>query len=113
MKKSLVLFALLFLTVGLVAQTDTAKSSKTKEMKWQGHLIRINKDNSTIDVRGGQKNMDNVEKRIAYDSSTEWTKQGKPAEMSEFKDGSFVIVLAQDDGKGQLRATRIDLRLPR
>ena len=41
------------------------------------------------------------------------TKQGKPAQMEEFKDGSFVIVLGHADDKGVLHATRIDLRLPR
>jgi hypothetical protein len=27
---------------------------------------------------------------IFYDGSTQWTKQGKPAEQSEFEEGSFV-----------------------
>lgn len=107
MKKSLILLAVLFLTVSLVAQT------KDKEDKWQGHIVRINKSESTLDVRGGQKNMDQTEKRIHYDSSTQWTKQGKPAEMSEFKDGSFVIAVGNSDEKGVFHATRIDLRLPR
>src|SRR5438876_291015 len=50
---------------------------------------------------------------IFYDSSTEWTKQGKPADQNEFKEGSFVIVLGHPDDKGVLHATRVDLRLPR
>ncbi|MGZ4816008.1 MAG: hypothetical protein ACXVZV_11405 [Terriglobales bacterium] len=111
MKKSLILLVVLFLTTGLIAQTNASK--KTKEDRWQGHIVRINQSESTIDVRGGQKNMDQTEKRIHYDSSTEWTKQGKPADMSEFKDGSFVIALGHNDDKGVFHATRIDLRLPR
>jgi outer membrane biogenesis lipoprotein LolB len=111
MKKSLILLAVLFLTASLVAQNEA--STKTKEERWQGHIVRINKSESTVDVRGGQKNMDQTEKRIHFDSSTEWTKQGKPAEMSEFKDGSFVIAVGHSDDKGVFHATRIDLRLPR
>ena len=110
-KKSLILLVVLFLTTGLIAQTKA--STKTKEDKWQGHIVRINKSESTLDIRGGQKNMDQTEKRIHFDSSTAWTKQGKPAEMSEFKDGSFVIAVGHMDEKGNFHANRIDLRLPR
>ena len=110
MKKSLILLTVLFLTVSIVAQTD---ASKSKEERWQGHIVRINQKDSTIDIRGGQKNMDQTDRRIQFDSSTQWTKQGKPAEQSEFKDGSFVIALGSVDSKGVFHATRIDLRLPR
>jgi len=57
--------------------------------------------------------MESTERTILYDGSTQWTKQGKPAEQSEFKEGSFVIVLGHPDEKGVFHATRIDLRLPR
>ena len=57
--------------------------------------------------------MESTERVILYDGSTQWTKQGKPAEQSEFKEGSFVIVLGHPDEKGVFHATRIDLRLPR
>ena len=87
--------------------------SEAKESKRQGHIIRINKEESTIDVRGGMSNKDSDQIKIAYDSSTHWTKLGKPAEQSEFKEGSFIIVLGHIDDKGVLHATRIDLRLPR
>lgn len=90
-----------------------AAKSEAKETKWQGKIVRTNKDESTIDLLGGQSNVDSDQKKIAYDGSTHWTKQGKPAEQSEFKDGSFVIVLGHVDDKGVLHATRIDLRLPR
>lgn len=89
-----------------------AAKSEAKETKWQGHILRINKDESTIDIRGGVTTRDNDEKKIAYDSSTKWTKLGKPAEQSEFKDGLRVIAVGHVDDKGVLRATRIDLRRP-
>jgi hypothetical protein len=31
--------------------------------------------------------MESMERQIVYDRSTEWTKQGKPADQSEFKEG--------------------------
>jgi hypothetical protein len=110
MKKSLILLAVLFLTVSLLAQTDTAKTSK--EEKWQGYIVRINQSESSLDVRGGQKNLDETPRHIQYDSATQWTKEGKPAEQSEFKEGSFVIVLGHAE-KGVFHATRVDLRKPR
>jgi len=84
-----------------------------KETRWQGTIVRIDKEKSTMSIRGGQSNMSGMERQVSYDSSTHWTKQGKPAEQSEFKEGSFVIVLGHADEKGNLHASRIDLRLPR
>jgi hypothetical protein len=125
MKRSLVLSTLVLIGVAIAGYPISGhgrqeekkpamkESKEAKETKWQGHIIRINKDESMIDLRGGLKNMDSDEKKIAYDSSTRWTKLGKAAEQSEFKEGSFIIVLGHVDDKGVLHATRIDLRLPR
>jgi hypothetical protein len=122
MKRSLVLSTLVLAAVAIAGYPISSQGSQegkkpakseAKEAKWQGHIIRVNKDESTIDLRGGLTNKDSDEKKISYDSSTHWTKLGKPAEQSEFKDGSFVIVLGHVDDKGVLHATRIDLRLPR
>lgn len=93
-------------------EKKAAKSEVMKETKWQGHILRTNKDESTIDIRGGVTTRDNDQKKIAYDSSTKWTKLGKPAEQSEFKDGARVIAVGHVDDKGVLHATRIDLRRP-
>jgi hypothetical protein len=121
MKLSVVLLALVFAGVTFAGQPSSRPESKqekktatsqAKETKWQGHILRINKDDSTMDIRGGVTTRDNDQKKIAYDSSTKWTKLGKPAEESEFKDGSRVIAVGQVDEKGVLHATRIDLRLP-
>jgi hypothetical protein len=89
------------------------KATATQESRWQGHIVRINKGESSLSVRGGQGNVESTERQIFYDSSTKWTKQGKPAEQSEFKEGSFVIALGHVDDKGVFHASRIDLRLPR
>ena len=114
---SVVLAGALFATMPLGAkqatpETKSAPSAK-KETKWQGHVVRIYKDLSQMDIRGGVNTRAEDLRKIAYDSSTEWTNQGKPGEMDQVKEGSFVIVLGQVDGKGVLHATRIDLRLPR
>jgi hypothetical protein len=94
------------------AQDSTEKKAMAKEAKWQGHVVRIDKDHSIIDINGGPA-PSKVARKVAYDSSTEWTKLGKPAQMDEVKDGSFVILLGHVDEKGVLHATRVDLRLPR
>jgi hypothetical protein len=94
------------------AESKKAPAEK-KETKWQGHVVRIYNDQSEMDIRGGVNTRAEDLRKIAYDSSTEWTKLGKPGQKDEVKEGSFVIVLGHVDDKGVLHATRIDLRLPR
>jgi len=84
-----------------------------KDTKWQGNVVRIYKDLSQMDIRSNKTAESDTLKKVAYDSSTNWTKLGKPGQMDEVKEGSFVIVVGQVDDKGVLHATRIDLRLPR
>lgn len=93
------------------AAADTKASAK-KATKWQGTVIRISKENSTIEIRGGSAPSED-QRKIAYDASTQWTKGGKPGQQDEVKEGSFIIVLGKIDHDGVLHATRIDLRLPR
>jgi len=92
---------------------QAAPPAATKETKWQGTIIHIMKDQSMMEIRGGTTTSDSDMRKIAFDSSTQWTKQGKPADQGDFKEGQFVIVLGTVDAKGVLRASRIDLRLPR
>ena len=122
MKLSVIVLAFVLVVLALTSETtlasnnnqgEKATSADAKEARWQGHIIRVNKDKSTLSIRGGQSNMESTERTIVYDDSTQWTKQGKPAEQSDFKQGSFVIVLGHPDEKGVFHATRIDLRLPR
>jgi len=122
MKLSVIVLAFVLVGLALTSETtlasnnnqgEKATSADAKEARWQGHIIRVNKDKSTLSIRGGQSNMESTERTIVYDDSTQWTKQGKPAEQSDFKQGSFVFVLGHPDEKGVFHATRIDLRLPR
>jgi hypothetical protein len=75
--------------------------------------VRIDKDKSMLSIRGGRGGKQEFERQVSYDSSTKWTKLGKPADESDFKEGSFVIVVGKSDDKGMLHADRVDLRLPR
>ncbi len=113
---SLVLAGAVFVAMPAAANQAAAENKAApaakKEAKWQGHVVRIYKDLSQMDIRGGPAPSKELRK-IAYDSSTEWTKLGKPGEQDEVKEGSFVIVLGHVDDKGVLHATRVDLRLPR
>ena len=90
------------------------KKSDTKETKWQGTVLQILKDQSMMNIRGGATADDKHVLKVAYDSSTEWTKQNKPGgNQSDVKEGSFIIVVGKVDDTGVLHASRIDLRLPR
>jgi len=122
MKGSLTLLSLVLAGAVVVAMPASANQAATenkaapaakKETKWQGHVVRIYKDESQMDIRGGVDTRSEDLRKIAYDSSTGWTKLGKPGQQDEVKEGSFVIVLGHVDDKGVLHATRIDLRLPR
>ena len=101
-----------FIVIPAAGQEATEKKSADKQTKWQGHVLRIDKEHSMIDIRGGSA-PSNDQRKVAYDSSNEWTKLGKPAQMDEVKEGSFVIILGHVEDKGVLHATRVDLRLPR
>jgi len=114
--RKLASFALLALALVIAAgavvaaQDQDSKATETKSKmasakRWHGVIIRSNKDDSTLTVR-----RQNVERKVHYDSSTKWTRQNKPAEMSDFKDGADVICLGTYDDKGEFHASRIDLR---
>jgi RNA polymerase subunit RPABC4/transcription elongation factor Spt4 len=124
MKVSLTLLSLVLAGAAFPAMPTSAKQAaadkpapamkkETKETKWQGRVVRINKDSSEIDIKGGINSNSDDSLKVAYDSSTHWTKVGKPGQQDDVKEGSFVIVLGKVDDKGVLHASRIDLRMPR
>lgn len=115
MRLFLIILSTMIMGNALAAQTASEKSSAvgSQDARWQGHIVRINKGNSSLSVRGGMKNMESTERQIFYDGSTEWTKQGKPANQDEFKEGAFVIAVGHVDDKGVFHATRVDLRAQR
>jgi hypothetical protein len=112
MKRILVVVLLgILVTLGFVVSTSVAQEQKekpavaAKEARWHGMVVRFNKDASTLDVRKGA-----IERTIHYDASTKWTKGTETIEMSTVNEGSIVICVGKYDEKGELHATRIDLR---
>jgi len=90
------------------------KAAQTKEAKWQGTVLRVNQDQSTIDIRGGAGANADETRKIAFSASTQWTKGNKPGgSLSDIKANSFNIAVGKVDNDGVLQATRIDLRLPK
>jgi hypothetical protein len=113
------LFTLLFASVlafpvsALLVQT--ARAQETKQDRWEGNVIRSNKDKSTLTVREVGST---AEKTVQYDSSTQWvsqkhgSKQVNKIDASEVKDGDRVIALGSwDKGGAVLHATMISKRL--
>jgi len=110
-KTIIILLFATFAVVGLAAHVAVANGQEKaaaapKESRWHGIIMRINKDESTMDVRKG-----NIERKIHFDSSTKWTEGTKAIDMSEIKVGADVICLGTyEKGSVVMNATRIDLR---
>src|SRR5260370_13231617 len=74
------------------AAEDKAAAAK-KETKWQGNVVRIYKDESQMDIRGTTPAGEM--RKIAYDTSTHWTKVGKPGQQEDGNASSVLILLGQ------------------
>jgi hypothetical protein len=111
---SVVLAGLVFVATPVSANQAATenKGATKKENKWQGKVVRVNKDTSTIDIHGGAAPSE-TQRTISYDASTQWTNGGKPGQQDDVKTGSFIIVIGSVGGDGVMHATRIDLRAPR
>ncbi|MDQ1409618.1 MAG: hypothetical protein QOJ41_1353 [Acidobacteriaceae bacterium] len=111
---SVVLAGVVFITTPASANQAATEKKETakKATKWQGKVVRVNQDSSTIDIHGGAHPSE-AQRKIMYDASTQWTNGGKPGQQDDVKTGSFIIVLGTVDADGVLHATRIDLRAPR
>ncbi len=93
--------------------TNAKNGKAAKEARWEGIVIRSNKDKSTLTVR---KIGSNTEKTVHYDSSTIFTSQehGKHANhisADQIQDNDRVICLGTFDDKGDLHATLVSKRL--
>ena len=89
-----------------VVQEEKEEAAAEKQLRWHGVIVRINKDQSTMDVRKGT-----IEMRIRFDASTQWTKGEKVLpDMSQFKEGSDVICIGKAGAKGEFYATRVQLQ---
>jgi hypothetical protein len=118
------LFTLLFVSVlsllvsVLLVQTAPAQEKMDKvgkQARWEGNVVRSNKDKSTLTVRQVGSSL---ERTVEYDSSTRWVSQAHGSkkvndiDASQVKDGDRVIVRGTwDKGGGVLHATQISKRL--
>jgi hypothetical protein len=96
----------------MLAQEST--TTKKPETRWEGTVIRIGADKSSLDVR--QTNAA-AERTIFFDSATVWTSQhhgdktANKIDASHVKEGDFVICLGTVNEKGEFHATTISKRL--
>jgi hypothetical protein len=114
------LLTLLFVTVlafptsALLVQSAAAQEKTAKQDRVEGNVVRSSQDKSTLTVREVGSN---VEKTVAYDSSTKWvsqyhgSKKVNAIDASQVKDGDRVICKGTLDKDGVLHATLISKRL--
>ena len=103
-------FAVVGLTChNVVVNGQEQKAPASEKLgRWSGHIVRIDNDNSFMDVRNAQ----GAVKRVYWDSATTWSKLNQPVtDHSEFKEEARVICLGKAGEKGKFMAARIDLRV--
>lgn len=110
---SVVAFLLSMLVQTTPAQEKMDKMAK--QARWEGNVIRSDKDKSTLTVR---KVGSSLERTVQYDSSTRWvsqehgSKKVNDIDAGQVKDGDRVIALGTwEKGGGVLHATQISKRL--
>ena len=114
------LLTLLFMSVlafplsTVFAPEAGAQEKAAKEARWEGVIIRSDKDKSTLTVR---KVGSSIEKIVVYDSSTKWVSQEHGSktvndiDASQVKDNDRLICTGTYGKDGLLHATRISKRL--
>jgi biopolymer transport protein ExbD len=116
LKKLLILLFAFVVTIPLARAVfaQEAAAQAKKEARWEGNIVRSDKEHSTLTVR---KVGSNAEKTIQYDSSTKWVSQYhadkkiNDIDASQVKDGDRVICTGTWDKGGALHATLISKRL--
>jgi hypothetical protein len=102
-----------FAAVSTMRAQESAKKP-AKEARWEGTVIRISADKSSLDVR--QVSGD-VEKTIYFDSATVWNsqfhgdKKVNKIDASDVKEGDRVICFGTYNEKNEFHATTISKRL--
>jgi hypothetical protein len=105
---------LLAVSAPMLSQESTTTNKAAKEARWEGNIIRISPDRSSMDVRqvGGT-----VEKTIHIDSATAWTSQYhgdkniNKIDSSQVKEGDRVICVGKYNDKNEFVATTVSKRL--
>jgi hypothetical protein len=114
LKKKVVLLFAFVLAFPLVAVFAQQPAAKAKPARWEGKIVRSDKQGSTLTVR---KSGSTIEKTVVYDSSTKWVsqyhgdKKVNDIEASDVKDDDYVICTGTWGDKGEIHATMISKRL--
>jgi biopolymer transport protein ExbD len=102
------------LSTAVFAQDAPAKEKAATQARWEGIVTRSNPEKYTLTVR---KVGSSVEKKVQYDSSTQWvsqehnSKKVNEIDASQVKDSDRVICKGTWDKDGVLHATLISKRL--
>ncbi|HTS09710.1 MAG TPA: hypothetical protein VMP68_29360 [Candidatus Eisenbacteria bacterium] len=114
------LFGLLFVSMLVfsvsapIRAQETTTTKQPAKARWEGTVVRINANNSTMDVR---EVSGNLEKRIHFDTATVWNSQYHGSktvdkiDASDVKEGDRVICLGTYNDKKEFYATTISKRL--
>lgn len=87
------------------AAPKAAKTTAPKEISWNGIVQRVGSDKKSIEVKKG-----NITRTVVVTDATQITKGTKPAAIGEIKDSMHVIAKGTLNAKGQVEATRVDIR---
>jgi hypothetical protein len=102
------------LATTMFAQGAPTTEKMAKQARWEGHVVRSNKDKSTLTVR---KVGSSDERTVMYDDSTHWVSQEHGSKKvsditsGDVKDGDRVICTGTWDKDGVLHANLISKRL--
>ena len=108
MRKLVVVNLLLVFALVCLVPTEVwaqEKVKKDKAIKFDGMIVRQNTEKSTLDVK-----TKTTERTVVYNETTKWLLNDKPAEMSEFKQGTHVVVHGVMNDQGQVVAEKILLK---
>jgi hypothetical protein len=82
-----------------------AKTTAPKAISWNGVVQRVGSDKKSLEVRKGT-----VTRTVVITVATQITKGAKAAAIDDIKDATHVIAKGTLNAKGQVEATRIDIR---
>jgi len=113
MRRSLLSMAVLALALSLVLvpclYPQATKDAQSGLDKFDGRIMSINKDTSTITIQQTGKS---ATWQIVYNKDTIFTYRNQPGTISDMKEGLRIIVLGTFDkgSSNKMNATRIDIR---
>src|SRR2546430_16514787 len=105
MKFLAILLALVFASVAFASQATSANESKPekkaasaerKETRWQGTIVRIDKEKSTMSIRGGQADMSSMWRQGSLLKPNPSAKQGETVWPRAFYRGASLCASCPD-----------------